>query len=249
MMTSERSEQAIFIRDKPAMKLGDWLVVADLHLGITREIYEAGISLPSQVKPFVTALNNLKRKTRTTRLILLGDVKHKVPGISWQEERELPELFGALDFEQIVIIKGNHDGGIEHMIPPQMRNKVKVKKGFRIGEYYFTHGHRKITGAALRSPAIHTIVIGHNQPAVIFRDALEARYIEPVWVRGPLGGKYKGRELIIAPAFNGLRGHALVNRDKLIGPIAKALNKAKAHAFLLDGTDIGTLTDLKLKED
>jgi metallophosphoesterase superfamily enzyme len=84
---------------------------------------------------------------------------------------------------------------------------------------------------------------------VLFRDVLAARYIEPVWVRGPLRGKYKGCELIIIPAFNELRGHTLVNKDKLIGPIAKCLNKKRARVFLLDGTDLGNVEDLKIKED
>jgi hypothetical protein len=228
------------------MKLGDWLVVADLHLGITAEVFKAGVSLPSQVRPFVQRLHDLKHKTRTHKLVLLGDVKHKVPGINWTEEHEIPDFLNKLDFGQITLIKGNHDGNIEQIIPHELKHKVKVKKGLAIGEYYFTHGHRKITSREAASN--RTIVIGHNQPAVLFQDAMNARYIEPVWVRGPLRGAYKGHELIIMPAFNELRGHALVNRDKFIGPIAKTLNVKKAHAFLLDGTDLGILPDLKIEE-
>ncbi|MEM7813806.1 MAG: metallophosphoesterase [Candidatus Aenigmatarchaeota archaeon] len=238
-----------FVSGHPAMALGDWLIVADLHLGITRELYEAGVSLPSQISAFVKRLHDLKQLTCTSKLILLGDVKHKVPGISWQEEHELPDFLAALEFDEIMIIKGNHDGGIEQIIPSELKGKVKVKKWFAAGGHYFTHGHCKMTGTALRSPTISTIVIGHNQPAVLFQDSIGARYIEPVWVRGPLNGVYKGHELIIMPAFNNLRGHALVNRGKFIGPIAKHISPRTARAFLLDGTDLGTLSNLKFKED
>jgi len=232
-----------FIRTYPAMQIGDWLIVADLHLGITREIYEAGVSLPSQVLAFVQRLNDLKNKTKSKHLILLGDVKHKVPGISWQEQQELPDLLEQLKFKKIVIIKGNHDAEIEQMIPPHLKGKVKVRKSLTVGDFIFTHGHRHVKTRA------KTIVIGHNQPAVLFQDAIGVRYIEPVWVRGSLGGLYKGHELIIMPAFNELRGHACVNRGKLIGPIAKALKIKSAHAFLLDGTDLGTLANLKIEDD
>lgn len=224
------------------MKIGKWLIVADLHLGITRELYDAGISLPSQVKWFVERLHKLKRKTRTQNLILLGDVKHKVPGISWQEQEELPDFLGKLEFKKIVIVKGNHDAEIEQMIPANLKAKVTVKKGIAVGDYYLTHGHRHVKTKA------KTIVIGHNQPAVLFQDDIGARYVEPAWVRGSLSGAYKDHELIIMPAFNELRGHTRVNRDRLIGPIAKSLDLKTAHAFLLDGTDLGTLKDLEIKE-
>jgi len=237
-----------FIRGFPALGIGGYLVVADIHLGITREIYEAGVSLPSQVTSFVKRLKRLEKDTRTKRLVLLGDVKHKVPGISWQEHQELPEFLEHLDFEEIIIVKGNHDGKIEQMIPPRLKKKVKVKRGLSIGEYYFTHGHRHVNLTSPRGRAIRTIVIGHNQPAIIFEDAMGARYIEPVWVRGNLGGRYKNHEVVIMPAFNELRGHALVNRGRFIGPIAKALNSKSARAFLLDGTDLGTLASLKLSD-
>lgn len=232
-----------FIRDYPALKLGNWLVAADLHLGITREMYEAGVSLPSQVRAFVKRLRELQKKTKTSKLILLGDVKHKVPGISRQEGQELPEFLEKLEFEEIVIVKGNHDAEIETMIPVQLKPKVKIKSGLSIGDYHFTHGHRHVKTKA------KTIVIGHNQPAILFQDDFGVRYLEPAWVRGPLRGPYRGHELIIVPAFNELRGHALVNRNKLIGPIAKSLNTKAAHAFLLDGTDLGTLVSLKLKDE
>jgi len=248
--TTHRKEapNAEFVIDYPAMKIGNRLVVADVHLGITREIYEAGIAVPSQVQAFVKRLNELKAKTRTKQLILLGDVKHKVPGVSWQEQFELPEFLEKLGFEEIVIIKGNHDAEIEHMIPAELRKKVKVRPSLSVGDFLFTHGHRHVNLTSPKGRAIRTIIIGHNQPAVIFRDEIGARYVEPVWVRGALGKEYTGHELIIVPAFNELRGHVLVNRDKLIGPIAKTLSKT-AHAFLLDGTDLGTLADLKPLEE
>ena len=47
----------MFLTDIPAMFVGKTLVVADLHIGITRELYESGISMPSQVEKFAKRLN------------------------------------------------------------------------------------------------------------------------------------------------------------------------------------------------
>jgi hypothetical protein len=246
----------MFLTNQPALVVDGWLCVADLHLGITRELFEAGVRLPSQVKDFVERIHKMKKAAKATGLILLGDVKHKVPGISYQEMREIPEFLESLKFKKIVLVKGNHDAEIEKIIPSHLKGKVVVRKSFKVGDFLFTHGHMNVKltsteGASNKQKGkpVKTIVIGHNQPGVLFRDAVKATYIEPCWVRGPLKGKYKGKELIIVPAFNDLRGHGIVNKGEMLGPIAKHIDKKEAHAYLLDGTDLGTLAQLKRPED
>lgn len=223
------------------MKIDNYLVVADLHIGITKDIYDRGIVMPRQSESLAKSLNRLKRITRTKKLVLLGDVKHKVLGFSIREQAELERFFSLLDYKNIIIVKGNHDGDIEKMIPEKTKGRIKVRKSFTIGDYYLTHGHRNI------STNKKTIIIGHNQPHVRFRDAMKAVYIEPVWVIGKLKKKLKGKKLIIMPAFNKLCGATIVNRDELLGPIAKQLDMS-AHVYLLDGTDIGSLKDLEKEE-
>jgi putative SbcD/Mre11-related phosphoesterase len=218
----------MFIVGKPALVIDKTLVIADLHIGITRALYESGISMPSQVRKMADKIHELKKITKAKELVIAGDVKHKVPGISWQEIHEVPEFLAAL-------VKGNHDGQIEKLIPDELKARVKVRKSVALGDYCVTHGHRKANTKK-------NIIIAHNHPHVRFRDTLGAVYTEPVWVRGKLPDK---KELIIMPAFNELCGATIVNRDKLLGPIAKRIRKA--HAYLLDGTDLGLIKDLKIK--
>src|SRR3989338_6445317 len=106
----------MFLKNYPAMKIKDCLIVADLHLGITKDIYDSGIVMPRQAKKMAERLNKLKKLTRTKKLVILGDVKHKVPGFSVMEKYELEKFFSALKFREIIILKGNHDGNIEKMI-------------------------------------------------------------------------------------------------------------------------------------
>lgn len=227
----------MFLKNYPAMKIDKSLVISDLHIGITKDMYDKGVVLPSQVKEMADTINKLKRKTNTNKLIILGDVKHKVPGISLQEFKEVPLFFSLLKYKDIIIVKGNHDGNIEKLV--DNIGGVKVKKSATISDYYLTHGHRNVNTKK------NTIVIGHNQPHVKFIDRMRARYVEPVWVKGNLKG---GKELIIMPAFNRLCGATIVNKNRLLGPIAKKLIKSRAHVYLLDGTDIGTIKDLWIKE-
>lgn len=232
----------MFLKNYPAMKLGEYLVVADLHIGITKDLYDSGVLIPRQSKLLAEKINKLKKITKAKKLILLGDVKHKFLGFSLREKYELERFFESLNFKDIVIVKGNHDGDIEKMIPTDMRKTIKIKKSFSFGNYLFTHGHRNVKTSK------KTIIIGHNQPSVKIKDEMGAIYIVPVWVRGKLKGKLKGKHLIMMPAFNELCGSTIVNRDRLLGPIAKQLNKKSVHIYLLDGTDIGMLSDLKVNE-
>ncbi|MBI2075807.1 MAG: metallophosphoesterase [Candidatus Aenigmarchaeota archaeon] len=223
----------MFVTGYPAMKLGRHLVVTDLHIGIAKELYEAGVAIPSQIKSFSERLNKLKDITKTTNLVILGDVKHSI-GTGFLEAKEIPEFFELLKFRKVIITKGNHDGNIEKLAG----KNVSVRKSFIVGDYLLTHGHRNIKTDKKR------IVIGHNHPHVRFTDELGAVYIAPCWVRGKIDGK----TLIIVPSFNELSGMMVVNDkryERFNGPIAKKLNKNSAHAYLLDGTDIGRIGDLR----
>ncbi len=223
----------MFIKNEPAMKIKDSLVIADLHLGITRELWEYGFSVPSQVEKMAERINGLMKKTKTKRLVILGDIKHKVPGISFQEMREIPEFFSLINAE-IAAIKGNHDTYLEKVCDFEM------KKSLELGNYFLTHGHM------IAKTSKKIIVIGHNHPQVKFKDKMGATYIEPAWIRGWTKGTGK-KKLIIMPAFNGLAGGHAINEDmSVMGPIAKKMNIKNARAFLLDGTDLGTIKDLMI---
>jgi putative SbcD/Mre11-related phosphoesterase len=225
-----------FLNNYPALKVKEYLVVSDVHIGITKDIYDRGIIMPRQSESLAKKLNKLKKLTHARKLIILGDIKHKVHGFSIREKHELERFFSLLNFEEIMIVKGNHDGDIERMIPED--KKIKVKKSFILDDIIFTHGHRNVETIK------GTIVIGHNQPHVRFKDMVGAIYTEPVWVKGNLSGKLSGKKLVIMPAFNELCGATVVNKDELLGPIAKNLDKKTAHVYLLDGTDIGTIQNL-----
>ncbi|MBI4894928.1 MAG: metallophosphoesterase [Candidatus Aenigmarchaeota archaeon] len=233
----------MFITNKPAMIIENrkerYLLIGDLHLGLTSEWRRKGVSAYSQVKDFISKISEMKKQTKASHLVMIGDVKHKVTGISWQEEHEIPEFLSLLEkmFKKVIIIKGNHDGHIEKLI--EKKSKVKVVKSLIIGEYFITHGHRKVKTRK------KYIIIGHNQPAVKLRDRIGASYTIPCWVIGKI--KDKDQELIIMPAFNPLSGSGIVNENEFIGPIAKYLDTKNAKIHLLDGTDLGELKDLKIR--
>ena len=252
------------IYDSPALLIklaGErTLVVADLHLGLEGELMSKGISLPSQIPKVKARLIELIKKQAPDRLIFLGDVKHNVPIASWQEWRELPGFFEDLaKLTCVEVIRGNHDGGLEGMVPKGV--KIHGARGIVFGKRKrvgLMHGH---TWPSLELLDTELLIAAHNHPAVEFRDELGGRTIEPVWLRGRLdatkfpeklreGIKGKLPELLVMPAFSELVGGAAVNRGipkELIGPMFKAgaIKLDEAEVYLLDGTFLGEVRSLK----
>jgi len=236
------------------------IAVSDLHLGLEAELAKEGVELPSQMSKVKERLIDLIHKHSPDRLVMLGDVKHNVPIVAWQEWRELPEFFADLaKLTRVEIVLGNHDGDIEGMVPPEVT--IHNPKGLVLGarkKVGFIHGHAWPSPEVLK---VELLVAGHNHPAVELRDELGARTIEPVWLRSRLEPKKFPKKLrdaiedggprfLVMPAFSELVGGSAINRaipEELLGPMFKAgaVKLDEAEAILLDGTFLGTVATLK----
>lgn len=246
------NEPALLLKDKD--KNEDILVVADFHLGIEYELLEKGINLPSQTKKMLSHLQNLLNKYEINHLIILGDVKHKIPFASKQEYFEIPKFFNALKekIEKIDLVVGNHDGNIRNIVKDI---NIHPSTGFCIGNIGLYHGHTWPSEEVIRCK---TILTAHNHPTILFVDKLGSRSVERCWVRAnfiPLqtkkNSRYQkiGKEFIILPAFNGLLGGTPLNekKSKLLGPVPKKMiDLESAKIYLLDGTFLGKLNDLRV---
>jgi hypothetical protein len=247
-----------FIKNYPALFISEIkaLVIADLHIGISYELYKSGINIPSQVKEMKETIEKLIKQTKAKRLIILGDVKHDVPGISVQEMREIPEFLKAISKKiKVEICLGNHDTYLKEILPENI--KLHGAKGFKIKNYGFNHGH------AWPSKELMTcnyLIISHTHPTIQFIDKFGYRIVEPVWIKGKIDQekikeKYKVKktgklEVIITPAFNNLLGGTPINikttSDELLGPLLKNnfIDLNNSELYLLDGTYLGKLKNI-----
>jgi hypothetical protein len=225
-------------------------------VGIEYELYKSGIKIPSQVKEMKKTIENLIIKTKAKRLIILGDVKHDVPGISYQEIKEIPKLMKDLSQRiKVDVCLGNHDTYIKDLSPEKI--KIHGAEGFKIGRFGFIHGHAWPSKELL---SCDFLISGHTHPTIQFADKFGYRIIEPVWIKNrvdkeKIKERYKvettGKlEFIIMPAFNRLLGGTPVNvkrnNNELLGPLLKNdfVDMNESEIYLLDGTYLGKLKNL-----
>ena len=237
---------------EPAMLIGKALVISDLHIGIEFEIFHSGITIPSQVERLESRLEAIIKATKANHLVILGDLKHQVPSISWQEYREIPHFLEHFKKMKISIVKGNHDGNIERLVTVDA--DIYEPAGFKLDNVLLTHGQawpdRKDLDAEF-------IVMGHVHPAVeFFTEGF--RSVEPCWIRcevdnNKLYKKFKVKteftQGVIMPSFNHLIGGMAFNSKGFepLGPLLtnNVLRWKDGEVYLLDGTLLGSLKDLK----
>lgn len=232
------------------------LVIADVHLGIEWELYQSGFSIPTQIEKRKIRIHDYIRKVKPDRIVLLGDIKHNVPITSWQEKQEVPDFLEMLaSAAPVDIVPGNHDGDIEELIPENVT--LHGMRGFVLDDVGYFHGH---TWPGVELFSASHVVMSHNHPTIRFTDSLGHGVSEEVWIRtyfiekaikehyGEI--KWSSPEVIIMPAFNELCGGIPFNEsihEELLGPVFAnhAIELEKARAFLLDGTDLGTIGSIK----
>ncbi len=202
-----------FIKGSPAIRFNEWLVIADPHLGLERDYWFKGYEIPSQKNSVLNRIKSLKGNS--TKLMILGDIKHNIPNITYREEQEIPEFISELRrvFKEVVLIKGNHDGNLERLVSG-------VVKELFIDDVAFIHGH-SVSEKALKSKKI---IAGHMHPIYSYRNHLGRVMREKCFVITS--------KVIILPAFTDLS----IGSYELANPLKKYIHEEER--LLLDLTKV-----------
>ncbi|WP_338739173.1 metallophosphoesterase [Haloplanus salilacus] len=228
------------------------LVVADYHAGIEAGLrYERGVELRSDDDGRRARLLALCDRVDPDRVVVLGDLLHRIGDPVDGEDDEVVALVDALDGRELplTLVPGNHDGGVADAYGDRI--EVADAGGLRRGDVGFVHGHtwpdRSVLGA-------ETVCVGHEHPQIRLKDEVGGGRTEKVWLRGRLGVDpfadhlgvdpaalaWNDPELVVFPAFNDRSGGTWVNVEgqSFLSPfLPDAL--ADGEAYLLDGTRLG----------
>jgi len=236
------------VADLPALIIkghDSWVCVADLHIGIEVQLRLGGFNIPSQTPKMLASLEDLS--SRGKNLLILGDLKHRIPSVGYRENKEIVPFMERLGtvYRSITMISGNHDGGISSVLPQSVR--AVPGRGLRVEDIGAFHGHvwpsESVMGAS-------QLVMGHSHPSVLLVDSMGARTNEKCWLRARLDKKRVAEryshcpdELVVVPAFNPLLTGTPVNSPSrsMISPVFRngLVDPKSTNVYLLDGTNLG----------
>ena len=190
-----------FVKGYPALKHRDYLIISDLHLGLERELEEKGYMIPDLSKEFEKRIKKIKGKTKN--LLMLGDIKHS---ITYEDIPEVKRFIKRMEeiFEKVIIVKGNHDGGLKNTVNEYTIDNIK-----------FIHGH--MWPKDLKE---EILVMGHSHPSFTLPSGRKI----PCWWIGHLNKikRYKImniKKVIVVPSFN----EWIMGYKEPIGPLMKYL--------------------------
>jgi len=243
------------IPEKPAILLnevkhGKTLVISDLHLGYVYNQNKKGIIVPVS-KQAEEDLLELVKEYKPRRVIIVGDFKDEIFGSSHPlAGRVWNFLQRILKLTRLTLIKGNHDGKIEELLPENV--EVIASTGMCIKERVFGktiglwHGH---ANPALDVISADITISAHAHPAYTFREEIGTKITEKVWVKAKWRQSENNRDRIhiILPAFNRYIDGFSVD-SKFFNSIVlmkEGIDFSKAEVFTLDGVLIGTIGHLQ----
>lgn len=215
------------------------LAVADAHLGFEEALHEDGALVPrGHLEQLLERLGKIFQALGVSgaapleRLIVNGDLRHRFGPLTAREWAEARELLRHLEAHarEVILVEGNHDGNIRYLA--QTCERVAVSADYRLNGLWFLHGDEEpdeIPGG------VHTLVIGHEHPAVGLRDRVTGR-VE--LFKCFLIGRYRGVRLIVQPALNPWTQGSDLLREQPLSPLLHEdeLGEFDAYPVADDGT-------------
>ncbi len=146
-----------------AVKIGDAVIIADVHIGLEAMMQRTGVYIPSLLRDVIDSIRGLLERENAGRLVIAGDLKHSFAPM-FRERLELKEFVDKIkgSVDDIILVRGNHDieiGWLEY-------EGVHITNCLRLHGWTVVHGHRP--------SELRRLVIGHEHPAVTLRDEVGA---------------------------------------------------------------------------
>lgn len=182
------------------------LLVADVHAGIEAGLrYERGVELDSRADTRRDQLCALIDETAAERLVVLGDLAHRIGQPQGEERSELATLIRAItDRVPMTLVEGNHDSGVAAafsetidvigpaggLLAPDGTladpSSTTGDDDSRVGcqpSVGVLHGHTWPNPALLGADIV---CMGHEHPQVRLADTVGGSRVERAWLRGSI---------------------------------------------------------------
>ncbi|MFB5636170.1 MAG: metallophosphoesterase [Nitrosopumilus sp.] len=244
--------QTRIVPSKPALILEGKkknLVVTDIHIGFENSMASNQIFIGknSTINESIQELSQIIDLEKPDSVILLGDIKSSIKNISRNEWDEVPLFFKKISEKcDVTLIPGNHDANIQRLVPDNI--SMISSTGMVEENVLLTHGH---TMPSENFSHVDKIIMGHVHPVFFQEDSIMNG--QRVWVsiktekENIFPNKTGEIEITIVPSFN--KYFYATHRKQYKKSISPIINKikeiSKAKIITLDGTIIGTESDIK----
>lgn len=175
----------------------DLLVVSDIHLGLEGTMTADGNYVPKfQLDELLEDLQEAQELTEASRILVNGDLKNEFSTSRFTERNEIKDFLDFLEenFEETIIIKGNHDTFVDSTVNEYSLNL----KDYHLEDgILFTHGHITVDELDL-DKEFETMVIGHEHPSLALKDDIGIKEKVPCFLYGQLEDD---SNIIVLPAF------------------------------------------------
>jgi len=211
-----------------------YLVVSDLHIGFETSL--KGVRLDNlYMYDMLRDIIHVLKEERCDAIVLLGDIKDRIDRIVREERISIPYLFNELlnhfSSDNIHLVKGNHDAGIDMLLPYNLRNSVRSM--LVIDDTLLTHGHIM----PRPSMKIKRVIMGHLHPVLLDGSIMHG---ERVWVIMKVRlNNNDDLEVIIMPSMNRYLSADRYRSKNGIPLLRRIKSVTKAIIVTLNGTIVG----------
>ena len=215
----------------------DLLVLSDLHLGLEENMTSKGSYVPQfQLEDIIEDINFAKKLTNADKILINGDLKNEFSRSHFAEKKEIRELINELEqnFDQIFLIKGNHDTAMDKLLE---EFNVEFADYKVLDNILFTHGHKLVENLeGLSVGDFDTIVLGHEHPALSLVDDVGVKEKVDCFLYGEsdLGN------LVVLPAFAKVSSGTRINETP---------SKNLLSPLLRNSVDVGELKALGVSRE
>ena len=220
------------------------IIITDIHIGFESKMAsnEIFIGKNSTTNETLNEIFEVIDNEKPDSIILLGDIKSSIKGISKIEWEEVPIFFQKIKekCDEVILIPGNHDANIQRLTPENI--SLISSAGMVEENVLLTHGH---TMPSKNFSHVDKIIIGHLHPIFFQEDSVING--QRVWISMKVNkseifpDKTGELEIIIIPSFN--RYFYATHRKRYKKSISPIIEKIKtivtAKIITLDGVIIG----------
>ncbi len=204
----------------PALLIGRTLVVSDVHIGIEKELWSKGVRATDLSTRTMDYMESLLSEVRPKRIVINGDLRHNIPLFTKRERDDVLKFLELCEtFGETLVVKGNHDGGIEEFAGRYVVGIRYEEKGITI-----THGHAAVEG--------ERFVVGHVHPAFRITHGFASELVK-VWMVND--------RVTVLPVFSPfLVGQDVKDPSNWKGPIVR--REPYFHIVTLEGVHLADVT-------